>query len=381
MKNFYINIMFRGRQKMKKEKTLVRKGIMALKPYIPGKPIEEVKRELGLEEVVKLASNETSVGPSPLAVEAIIKEVKNINLYPEGSSRLLREKIAHKLNLNKEMIIVGNGADNIIDLVGMAFINEVDEVITGEITFPAYETITKIMGGKFISVKLKDFRFNLKEIAEKISEKTKLIFLCNPNNPTGTIVTREEVISFMEKISQDVIVVFDEAYYDYVEDKNYPDSFSYVLEGKNVIVLRTFSKIAGIAGVRIGYGIARPELISYLGRVVNPFTTNRLAQVAALASLDDEEHYKKVLKTNQEGKKYLYKELKKLDLFYLPTEANFIFTDLKTNANVIFEKLLKKGVIIRPGKTWGCPNLIRVTIGTAYENKRFIEVLKEVLSS
>jgi len=364
---------------MGKVKSLVRKGILDLKPYIPGKPIEEVKRELGLKEVVKLASNETSIGPSPLAVEAIKKEVENINLYPEGSSRVLREKIAHKLNIDKEMIIVGNGGDNIIDLIGMAFINEGDEVITGEITFPAYETITKIMGGKLISVKLKDFRFDLEEIAQRINEKTKIVFLCNPNNPTGTIVDKEAVDRFIKQVPEDVVVVFDEAYYDYVEDQNYPNSLSYVLEEKNVIVLHTFSKIAGIAGVRIGYGIAKPELIGYLNRVVNPFATNRLAQVAALASLDDEEHYKKVLKSNQEGKKYLYKEIKELGLFYLPTEANFVFIDLKEDSRPIFEKLLRKGVIVRQGKTWDCPNFIRVTIGTAYENKRFIQAIREVM--
>jgi len=255
---------------MKKEKSLIRKGILDLKPYIPGKPIEEVKRELGLKEVIKLAS-------------------------------------------------------------------------------PAYETAVKI------------------------------VFLCNPNNPTGTIVDKEAVDRFIKQVPEDVIVVFDEAYYDYVEDKNYPNSLSYVLEEKNIIVLRTFSKIAGIAGVRIGYGIAKKELIGHLMRVVNPFTTNRLAQVAALASLDDEEHRKKVLRSNQEGKKYLCRELKQLGLFYTASEANFLFIDLKEDSEVIFEKLLKKGVIIRPGKTWGCPNFIRVTIGTAYENKKFIQAIREVM--
>jgi len=366
---------------MKNEKSLIRKGILGLKPYIPGKPIEEVKRELGLKNVIKLASNETSVGPSPLAVEAIKKEVENINLYPEGSSRLLRERLAKKLKINEEMVIIGNGADNIIDLVGMAFINEGDEVIMGEITFPAYETITKIMGGKVISVKLKDYTYNLEEITRRINEKTKIIFICNPNNPTGTMVTREEVANFMGKVPEDVIVVFDEAYYDYPEDKNYPNSLSYVLEGKNIIIIRTFSKIAGIAGVRVGYGIAKLELIGYLRRVVNPFTTNRLAQVAALASLDDEEHHKKVLNSNHKGKRYLYKELDKLGLFYVPTETNFIFVGLKEDAEIIYEKLLKKGVIIRPGKIYGCPNFIRVTIGTFHENQRFIQTLKEVMDS
>jgi len=365
---------------MEKEKSLMRKGILDLRPYIPGKPIEEVKRELGLKEVIKLASNETSIGPSPLAVEAIKKEVENINLYPEGSSRMLREKIAQKLKIDKEMIIIGNGADNIIDLIGMAFINEGDEVISGEITFPAYETITRIMGGKLIPVKLKNFRFDLDKIAQRISEKTKIIFLCNPNNPTGTIVERKEVADFMEKVSQDVVVVFDEAYYEYVEEKDYPDSLSYVLEGKNVIIIRTFSKIAGIAGVRVGYGIAKTELVGYLRRVMSPFPTNRLAQVAALASLNDEEHYRKVLKTNQEGKKYLYRKLKELGLFYLPTETNFIFIDLKEDSKIVFKKLLKKGIIIRPGETWDCPNFIRVTIGTTYENQRFVKTMKEALN-
>jgi len=364
---------------MEEEKNLARKGILDLKPYIPGKPIEEVKRELGLKEVIKLASNETSVGPSPLAVEAIKKEVENINLYPEGSSRLLREKIAHKLKIDKEMIIVGNGADNIIDLAGTAFINEGDEVITGGITFPAYETITKIMGGKLILVKLKDFRFDLEGIIQRINEKTKIIFLCNPNNPTGTIVYKKAVDKFIKQVPENVVIVFDEAYYDYVEDKNYPYSLSYVLERKNVIIVRTFSKIAGIAGIRVGYGIAKPELIDYLRCVVSPFPTNRLAQVAALASLDDEEHYRKVLKTNQKGKRYLYRVLKKLGFFYVPTETNFIFLDLKEDSEIVFEKLLKKGVIVRPGKIYGCPNFIRVTIGTAYENRRFIQTLKEVM--
>ncbi len=196
----------------------MRKGILDLKPYLPGKPIEEVKRELGLKEVIKLASNETSVGPSPLAVVAIKEELKNINLYPEGSSILLREKLAQRLSIDKEMIIIGNGEDDLIDLIGMAFINDGDEVITGEITFPAYETITKIMGGKLISVKLKNFSFDLEKIAQRINEKTKIIFICNPNNPTGTIVDKEAVDRFIKQVPEDVVVVFDEAYYDYVVD-------------------------------------------------------------------------------------------------------------------------------------------------------------------
>jgi len=365
---------------MKKEKSLIREEILSIKPYIPGKPIEEVKRELSLKEVIKLASNETSIGPSPLAVEAIKKEANNVNLYPDGSSRILREKLAQKLKLDKEMIIIANGGDNIIKLTGMAFINKDDEVIMGEITFPVYESVVKIMGGKIIPVKLKDYTYDLESIIQKVNKRTKLIVVCNPNNPTGTIVAKEAVDKFMRNVPEDVIVVLDEAYCDYVEDDNYPDSLSYVREGKNVIVLRTFSKIAGLAGIRVGYAIAKQELIGYLRRVVDIFSVNRLAQVAALASLDDEEHKRKVLRSNKEGKGYLYKELKKLGLFYVPTETNFIFIDLKKDTKVIFEELLKKGIIIRPGVTWGCPDFIRVTIGTPYENKKFIQALKEVIS-
>lgn len=365
---------------MKEAKHLTRKSILDLAPYIPGKPIEEVQRELGLKEVVKLASNETSIGPSPLAVEAIKRDVENINLYPEGSSRVLREKLAEILKVDQEMIITGNGADDLIDLIAMAFINEGDEVLTSETTFPAYTTATKIMGGKLIEVKLKDYCFDLEEITRRVTDKTKLIYFCNPNNPTGTIVGIEQVEKMMDGIPDDVIVVFDEAYYDYVEDEQYPESLPYVLEGRNVIILRTFSKIAGIAGVRVGYAIARTELIGYLRRVVNPFTTNRLAQVAALASLDDKEHYNKVLQVNREGKKYLYGELEKLNLFYLPTETNFIFVDLKNDSQPFFEQLLQRGVIIRPGKMYGTPTFIRVTIGTQYENERFIQALKEIIT-
>lgn len=365
---------------MARAEHLVRNGILDLKPYIPGKPIEDVQRELGLTEIVKLASNETSIGPSPLAVKAVQQEVQNINLYPEGTSRLLREKLAKKLNIADDYFIVGNGADNIISLTGMAFINNGDEVITGEITFQAYETITKLMGGEYIPVKLKDYCFDLEAITEKITSKTKMIYFCNPNNPTGTMVKKDAVGKMMKEVPDDVIVVFDEAYYDYVEDKEYPDSLNYVLEGRNVIILRTFSKIAGIAGIRVGYGIARPEIIGYLRRVIDPFTTNRLGQIAALASLDDATHYQQVLEANREGKKYLYQELDKLNLTYLPTETNFIFIDLKEDSQSFFEQCLKKGVIIRPGKIYGTPTFIRVTIGTQSENEKFIQALTEIIS-
>ncbi|HPK86836.1 MAG TPA: histidinol-phosphate transaminase, partial [Atribacterota bacterium] len=221
--------------------------------------------------------------------------------------------------------------------------------------------------------------FDLEAIVARITPRTKMIYFCNPNNPTGTMVKKDAVEKMMEAVPDDVIVVFDEAYCDYVDDKGYPDSLPYVLEGRNVIILRTFSKIAGIAGIRVGYGIARPEIIGYLRRVVDPFTTNRLGQAAALASLDDTSHYQQVLAANREGKKYLYQELDKLHLSYLPTETNFIFIDLKRDSQSFFEQCLRKGVIIRPGKIYGCPTFIRVTIGTHSENEKFIQALTEII--
>lgn len=360
---------------------LIRENILELKPYIPGKPVEEVERELGIKNIIKLASNENSLGPSKLSILAIKKYLPKISLYPDGNCFLLRKKLAKILKFDEDNFVFGCGSDEIIHLICLAFLKEGEEVITCHPSFVIYETNTTLMNGKIKLVPLRNFTFDLDGIKNSITEKTKLIFIANPNNPTGTIVKKDEVKKFLDTIPENIIVVFDEAYYEYVEDKNYPDTLSYVRENKNVIVLRTFSKIYGLAGLRIGYGIGKKEIISYLNRVREPFNVTSVAQIAAFAALDDKEHIKKSKKVNLQGKKFLYRELKKLNLFFVETQANFIFVDTGIDSKILFQKMLKKGIIIRTGDIFGLPTFIRVTIGTQKENERFIKTLKEVIKN
>ncbi|HHT62402.1 MAG TPA: histidinol-phosphate transaminase [Clostridia bacterium] len=357
-----------------------RNGVKDLRPYVPGKPAEEVKKEYGLTEIVKLASNENPIGTSQKAIEAIRAEIFNVNFYPEGSSRLLRQRIAENFNINEEMVILSNGADHVLNLIGQAFINEGDEVITGDPTFVVYETTTKIMGGKVIKVPLSNFTYNLSAIAEKISQKTKLIFICNPNNPTGTIVTEAEVKKFLEKVPEHCVVVFDEAYAEYVREKNYPQTVNYIRQGKNVILVRTFSKIYGLAGLRVGYAVGPKHLIDILRKVAEPFSTNRLAQAGALAALDDKDFIDMALDVNEKGKRYLCNELLKLGMSCCSSYANFLFVNLGINAQLASQKLLEKGIIIRPGSLWGLTNFARITIGTMDQNKKLIESLNSIIT-
>ena len=358
---------------------LARRGILDLKPYVPGKPIEEVQRELGLKELVKLASNENSTGPSPEALRAIEEELGNIFRYPDPSCTQLRRAIAKRLGVTDEMVTLANGCDNIILMIGAAFINEGDEVIMAEPTFPVYESVTRIMGGRPIPVKLKNYTHDLEGMAERIGPRTKLFFLCNPNNPTGTLVPKEALNRFLDDLPGHLVVILDEAYFDYVSERNYPDSLSVLGRNLNLIALRTFSKIYGLAGLRIGFAVADGDLIGVLERVREPFPVNRVAQAAALAALRDEKHVVGVLRANEEGKAFLYGEFDRLDIDYVPTQANFIFVDFKRDSQKIYNALLKEGMIIRPGSIWDYPTSARITIGTMDENRRFIEKLEEVL--
>ena len=358
---------------------LARKGILSLKPYVPGKPIEEVQRELGLTELTKLASNENSTGPSPEAIRAIQEDLENVFRYPDPSCALLRSAMAKRLGVGEEMITLANGCDNIIYMIGAAFINEGDEVITAEPTFPVYETVTRIMGGRPVPVTLKGHTHDLDGMAGRIGPRTKLVFVCNPNNPTGTIVAQEALNRFLADLPDHVILVLDEAYVDYVSEKDYPDGISLLRDGLNLIAVRTFSKIYGLAGLRIGFAVADGDLVGLMERVREPFPVNRIAQAAALATLRDEEHRERVLRTNEEGKAFLYAEFQRLKIDYVPTQANFIFVDFKRDSQEIYDALLKEGVIIRPGSIWDYPTSARITIGTMEENRRFIEKLEGVL--
>lgn len=361
------------------EGIMVNKKILEITPYQPGKPIEEVRRQLRLKEVIKLASNENPLGPSPRALSGIRKALRRINRYPEGSCFYLRQRLSKKLKVKPANIIFGNGSDEIIDIIIKTFSEPDDEVITADITFLEYKIIAKQNGRQVKCIPLKDFRYDLSAIREKISPRTRVIFIANPNNPTGTYVKRSEVDKFLDGLSGDIVIVFDEAYLEFVGTKDFPLSLNYFRQGKNVIILRTFSKIYGLAGLRIGYGIAGKEFIRYMERARQPFNVNTLAQEAALAALDDTAFIRKSQRVVSEGKKYLYSELDRLKIKYIPSAANFILINLRQDGLKIFNKLLKKGVIVRDMYQYNLKNFIRVTIGTEKENRRCVEALKKVL--
>jgi histidinol-phosphate aminotransferase len=358
---------------------LSRKGISEIVSYVPGKSIEEVQKEIGSKRWIKLASNENLLGPSPKVLAAIRKELPNIYMYPEGPCTVLREALAQKFSLSEKMVVISNGADNLILMIANAFVNEGDEVVMADPTFPVYTNVTQIMGGKVIRVKLKDYTHDLNGMLKKVNQKTKLIFVCNPNNPTGTTVSQESLNQFLYKLPAQVIVILDEAYGDFVEDAFYPNGLDYVKGKRQMIVLRTFSKVYGLAGLRIGYALGRGDLVDCLYQVRDPFPVHRLAQVAAVAALKDQDHAVRSIQLVYEGKRYLYRELDRMGILYVPSQANFVFIDFERDSEELFQALLREGIIIRPGKMWGYPTFARVTIGRMEDNRRFIKALKKIL--
>ncbi|MCD6406428.1 histidinol-phosphate transaminase [Candidatus Aerophobetes bacterium] len=356
---------------------IVPSEILQVKPYVPGKPIEEVKRELGLSKVIKLASNENPLGPSPEAVEAICRYASQVHLYPDGDCYYLKRELALHLEVEPDNIILGNGSDEIVSILTRVFIQEGKEAIMGYPSFLMYKIDTQLARGKIICVPLNDFKIDIDAIIKAINSNTRIIFISNPNNPTGTIVTREKMQELVENIPPWVLVVCDEAYYEYVEDSLYPDSLRWVKEGKNVVVLRTFSKIYGLAGLRIGYGVARKEIISILNRARPPFNVNLLAQVAARASLKDKKHLLKSKNLIKEEKKFLYTKLKELGVEFVPSQTNFILIRTGNKTEEIINNLLKKGIIVRGMQAYNLPDYIRLTIGTREENEFFIQEFRK----
>ena len=358
---------------------LARKGILNLAAYIPGKGIEEVEKEFGVKRWVKLASNENLLGPSPKAVAAIRKELSSIHFYPEGPCTLLRHALAQKFSLPEESLVVSNGADNLILMVANAFVDEGDEVVMADPTFPVYTNVTQIMGGTPVRLREKDFKHDLPAMLEKINSKTKLVFICNPNNPSGTIVSQKALEDFLSRLPGRVILVLDEAYCDFVEDPGHPNGLEYVKAGRQLIVLRTFSKVYGLAGLRLGFAAGREDLVNCLYQVRDPFPVHRLAQVAGVAALEDQEHERKSILLVHEGRRYLYRELDKMGLYYVPSQANFVLIDFGRDSREVFQALLGEGVIIRPGFVWKYETFARVTVGRMGDNRRFIKALKKVL--
>ena len=349
--------------------------------YRPGKPISEVKRELGVERIVKLASNENPLGPSPQAVQAMKDCADQVNLYPDGNGYYLKEKIAEKCRISPDSVILGNGSDEIIRLLTQSYVNPSDEVINGDYSFITYRIATDLVDGKNVFVSFtNDLRTNLAATLEAITDKTRLIFIDNPNNPTGTIVKSDEVADFLDKVPEEIIVVFDEAYFEYIDDETYPDTLTYLRNGKkNLVILRTFSKIYGLAGLRIGYGMASPTIIENLNKVRCPFNTNSLAQEAALVSLDDKLQITRSVANNEVGKAYLYNELGRQGVEVTPSYGNFVLAKVPGPGKDFFEKLLKKGIIVRPLAGYGLNNYLRITIGRVDENEIFVQSLKEII--
>jgi len=353
-------------------------NIVHLPVYQPGKPIEEVKRELGLTEVIKLASNENPFGCSEAAKQAIMNELANTSLYPDGAAVALTEALAGHLGVGKDQIIFGAGSDEVILMIARAFLVPGDETIMADETFPQYRHNVEIEGAKIIEVPLKDGRHDLPAMLEKVTDKTKIVWICNPNNPTGTIVTKDELDAFMAKVPAHVLVVLDEAYCEYIDDPAYPNGIEYVKRHPNVISLRTFSKIYGLASLRIGYGIGRPEIIRYINQVREPFNTTRYAQAAAKAALEDTAFIAECKRRNAEGLAYLKAEFDRLGLRYFEPYGNFVMFDTGIPSQKVFDALLRKGIISRARWTH-YPTHIRITVGSAEQNRKFIEALEQVL--
>jgi histidinol-phosphate aminotransferase len=360
-------------------KRLARKNVLDIKPYIPGKPIEEVKRELGLKVAVKLASNENALPPSPKMIRAARNALSSLNRYPDGGCFYLKKALARYAGLGTDNIVIGNGSDEIIVLALRAFVKEGDEVVVARPTFLIYEIASRVQGAKIKVAPLKNFKYDVQKIARLVSRKTKMIFIANPDNPTGTYITKEEVDYLLSRTPKDTIVYFDEAYYEFAKDvRDFPKTVKYLFN-RNVIVTRSFSKIYSLAGLRIGYGISNKFIIECLNRVREPFNINSVAQAAAMAALSDAPHVKKTKKLVEEGKAFLYKELDGLKLSYIPSVTNFILVNLKKDTNLIYQELLRRGVIVREMSAWKLKSSIRVTVGTMSENRKFIQALKELL--
>ncbi len=358
-----------------------RNTVNTLSPYIPGKPISEVQRELGIERVIKLASNENPLGNSPAATKAVQDWSKNMAIYPDGNCTDLRNVLSKKLGITPEQLLFGSGTDQVIEIIAQTYINPGDNSIMGYPSFPRYETVVKVMDGEAIEVPLTgDYRIDLDAFLERINDRTKIIWLCNPNNPTGTMITEEEQRAFIEKVPRDVLIILDEAYYEYARGGEYPDSIKLLDEFDNLLILRTFSKAYGLAGIRVGYAISNQDIIGYINRVRGPFNTNAAAQVAAIAALNDQDFINHSIETNNQGKEYLYAAFKEMELDYIPTYANFMMVKTNVPSQQIFKALLKKGIIIRSGDIFGMDDWIRVTIGTMEENQIFIQALKEVIA-
>jgi len=361
-------------------KKLAREGVENLVPYPPGKPIEELERELGITGSIKLASNENPLGPSPLATQAITDRLDALHRYPDGSGFYLKSKLSKKYSIPPDQIILGNGSNELIELVIRTFLSTEENVIQAFPTFLVYEKIVKGAGGQMISVPLSNFKIDLDEISKAITSKTKMVFINNPNNPTGSVLSEEQMTCFLEDIPEDIVVILDEAYIEFVSDPAVANGLKLLEKRPLLVVLRTFSKLYGLAGLRIGYGFGSREVIDYMNRVRQPFNANTLAQTAANAALDDMAFVSQTLKLVREGLDYLYNGIQDMGLKCIPTQANFFLIKVPLGGKKTYELMLREGVIVRSMDSYGLPEYIRINVGLPKENERFIKTLRKIMS-
>lgn len=361
---------------------IFRKELENLKVYVPGKPIEEVMKEYGLTEIAKLASNENPLGPSPKAIEAIQKEATGIHIYPDGVAADLTAKLADKYGIGQDQVMMGNGGEQILFLIAQTFINEGDEAIMANPSFALYDITVTLMGGKPVVLPLtSDFKHDFKGFVNAVTDKTKLVYVCNPNNPTGNIMTKEEVYYLADHLPEHVVLVLDEAYFEYaIRNENYIDGLELLEKRPNTVILRTFSKVAGLAGLRVGYCMSSPEIITEMKKIKGVFNSNRIAQKAAIASLDDQEHIDKTVDLNYKTLDTMIKYFESKNLSYVPSNTNFIFVNVGKDSRMVFTELMKRGVVIRPGFLWGFDEYIRVSTGTEEQIDKFINALDEILN-
>jgi histidinol-phosphate aminotransferase len=354
-----------------------RECVQEILPYQPGKPIEQVQREFGLRRVIKLASNENPLGASPRAKQAAAAALKHMALYPDGSGWLLRRTLAKRLGLGPEQILLGNGSNELLVQLGVAYLNAGDEVLTSEMSFSVYATTAQLMNARLVQVPMKHYTFDLDAMAAALTPRTRLIFIANPNNPTGTAVAPEALRRFVERVPETCLVVLDEAYREYADRGRLGDSLAWVKAGRsNLVVLWTFSKCYGLAGLRVGYGVAAPEVVQTLDRVREPFNVNSVAQAAAVAALGDQAHVRRSVALARRERGWLHAQLTALGFEAVPSQANFVFARTPSgDGQALFQALQRRGVIIRP--VGGA--FIRVTAGTHAQNEKLVQELKKVL--
>ena len=355
-------------------------GVAGLQPYQPGKPIEELQRELGLEEIIKLASNENPLGPSQMVLDAIAS-TKDLSRYPDGNGFNLKKALADKHNINMDRITLGNGSNDILEMVARSFVNTEHQVIYSEHSFAVYPIVTQAVGAEHVVVPANEWGHDLSAMLEAVTDKTRLMFIANPNNPTGTWIKSERLRHLLENVPEHVIVLVDEAYFEYASvEEHYPDSSLWLDDFSNLIVTRTFSKAYGLAGLRVGYGLSHPDIANLLNRVRQPFNNNSLALVAAETALQDEQYIERSVSVNQNGMQELIKAFDELGLEFIPSKGNFICVDFKQPTDSVFQALLKAGVIVRPVANYGMPNHLRISIGLESENIRFIAELTKIMT-